>query len=702
MSAAITARQMLDDAQPNPNSVGIKVYNLLAADGWGPDDIGKFLKDYNASKKMNTAVVEETKPEVKPAAVSKPVEPAMPRTLAFNMFELYDPNNKDHRFQSRHTFDEFYFVERRIVEGDGQKMVDYKAKHNHYPIGVVERGEGIHTAYFPPTNSTVVEDVRWLNQASALRTWVDYDDALYADWMDPQPIAGELKPVQSFDPAWLPDAVRSFVTDISERMAVPVDFPAICSLVCLSGAVNHRAFVFPLAMDKDFAEPLCSSGAVIADSGKKKTPTWKLLMNPLTEWEFDQDRIYAQKKLAYDQDPYWVMKKEADNAVKAFNQDEKKLAKSEKRDPKFAQADYSQLPPRPMEPVKPRRLILNDSTPEQVHEIAKTNPQGLFYYRDELSGWAAELDMVGREGARSMFLQSMTGDHDHTVDRIGREGGHAKMTLSVFGSFQPHLFVNFFSETRNVADGTIPRFALLVWPDNTTLPVVDRQVNTVGKAMYRQVVRRLADLEDKSVSIHMSKEAQTLFHDFRVQLRERVNRESNPGKKSHLSKYEGGLAKIAALLQLVDEVAALPETTKVASVSLDKGETQNVQVVSPLPSNIHIDVEHFQRALSLLGYLESHMHRVYDSKLEGIEYRKARLLEHLKDGSFRDGMTANEVHHKDWAGLSRTTASADSILAALEELAESGWVRVIPIKPGTQGRPTKRWEINPAARGMSQ
>jgi len=36
----------------------------------------------------------------------------------------------------------------------------------------------------------------------------------------------------------------------------------------------------------------------------------------------------------------------------------------------------------------------------------------------------------------------------------------------------------------------------------------------------------------------------------------------------------------------------------------------------------------------------------------------------------------------------------------LEELIPLGWVRPIPVKPGTAspGRPTVRWEVNPAAR----
>jgi putative DNA primase/helicase len=626
-----------------------------------------------------------------------------PKTGRYSKYILYDDSNPKHREQRvlrehrRIEYDGYYFLKTRVKPEHESEIDAHWAKHDELPYGVVPRDGGIGEARFPVENSPNSEDVQWLFRARALREAADYDDAVYAEWSDLQPCAGELKPVQAFDPDWLPDAVRQFVIDISERMSVPIDFPAICAIACLAGATNHRAFSYPLAMDKDFAEPLCASGAVIADSGKKKSPTWKILMKPLNEWEIEQDDVYQQRMAEYTKDlnKFDAAKKGIDDR----NKEEKKQAKKENREPNLE--TYESLPFRPTEPDKPRRLIVNDSTSEQIHEIAKTNPQGLFYYRDELSGWAAEMDMVGREGSRSMFLQGMTGDHDHTVDRIGREGGHAKMTLSVFGSFQPHLFVNFLSETRNVADGTIPRFHLIVWPDDSELPTVDRQVNTVAKAQYREVIRRLADLPDKSVHIHLGKEAQELFYQFQKDLKEKIRKEPNPGKKSHLSKYEGGLGKIAALLQLVDVAAALPQTPKLSTVNLGTGASETTMVLAGVPEQLHVDLAHFQRALNLLAYLESHMHRVYDSKLEGIEYRKIRLVEHLKDGSIRDGMSAREIHQKDWAGLSRKVTTADAIEAALDELAELGWVRPIPVKPGTArpGRPTKRWEVNPAARG---
>jgi hypothetical protein len=272
------------------------------------------------------------------------------------------------------------------------------------------------------------------------------------------------------------------------------------------------------------------------------------------------------------------------------------------------------------------------------------------------------------------------------------------LTFSVFGSFQPLMFRNVLSDSVNVGSGMIPRFHLLVWPDKTDLPHVDDAENQEAKAKYRQVVRALATMKDKSVFLHFTQDAQQLFYQFQKWLDELTTvNESNPGKQSHVSKLEGGAAKIAALFQLVDAVSNLPPV-EASSVDLETGESATKIQPGTVQGTIYIDAQHFQMAWDFVCYLVEHMHRVYDSKLEGSEYRKVRLVEHVRDGSLRDKMSAREIHQKDWAGLSRKVTTADAIEAALEELAELGWVRAIPIKPGTPGRPTKRWEVNPEAR----
>jgi hypothetical protein len=298
----------------------------------------------------------------------------------------------------------------------------------------------------------------------------------------------------------------------------------------------------------------------------------------------------------------------------------------------------------------------------------KSNPCGLFYLRDELSSWVAEFDKEGREVQRGMFLAAMNGNDPYTVDRIGRDGGAAIMCVSVFGGFQPDMFRDFLNNTNNVSDGTIPRFPLLVWPDESDLPITDRTANDSAKQQFRRVIRELPEMNEKQILIHFSPEAQPVFDSWLVSLNRKIQTEENSGKRSHLSKYKGALPKIAALLQIVDLVSN-----------------------GPLAGTHAIDLAHINKAIDLLAYLETHMHRIYGCIQTPIQKAESAIAKRLRNGDLSSGFTIRAIQRKHWRDLSRP----EYIDLALETLVEKGWLRDLPKSEG-RGRPTTAWEINPA------
>src|SRR5258708_109736 len=183
------------------------------------------------------------------------------------------------------------------------------------------------------------------------------------------------------------------------------------------------------------------------------------------------------------------------------------------------------------------------------------NPTGLFYYRDELSGWVDELDKEGREGQRTLFLSAMTGNDPYSMDRIGRGTVFAIMCLSVAGNFQPDLLRKFLSDGRNVADGMVARFSLLVWPDTVKPKALDRPPNEAAKNSFRHVLRTIAMIKTEAVRMHFDTDAQALYFQWLNDLIDRSEAESHEGKKAHYDKYKGALPKVAGLIQLGDVVA---------------------------------------------------------------------------------------------------------------------------------------------------
>ena len=480
------------------------------------------------------------------------------------------------------------------------------------------------------------------------------------EWGTPEEINDGLLPVLPFDISFVPNCMQAFVVDTAALMSVPLDFTGITLLGVLAGCVNRRAFVFPKKHYKKWREALAASGGLVTPSGGLKTPTFKIFTNILVEKQVDWQTAHREKMKKYEQ------------ACKLVKEENKKRKESE-----------SPLLDMPEKPAPCRRLISNDSTPEKLHIMLAENPVGLCVHRDELSCWIAELDKPGREGQRSLFLAAMNGDDAHSVERISREDVFAIMSLSIFGGIQPPLLVNFINDERNIWDGTLARLGLLVYPDEVFIPTADREANEAAYLTARKVLRTLAEMDTKQILLHFDDAAQPVFDQWFEELRVKIDNEKHPGKKSHISKYRGLLPKLAGLVQLADLVGSLPA----AILSMDDGDT-----AAAITGAQYIRVEYLQRAIRLLSYLESHMHRIYGLNRTANTRAVFALAKKVRDGEIRSGFSIRDITRNDWNDLTE----ADHVKFAVEALEDKGWLREKIAETGKRGRPTQRWEINPA------
>jgi predicted transcriptional regulator len=101
-------------------------------------------------------------------------------------------------------------------------------------------------------------------------------------------------------------------------------------------------------------------------------------------------------------------------------------------------------------------------------------------------------------------------------------------------------------------------------------------------------------------------------------------------------------------------------------------------------------------AIDFFQYLEAHMHRIYGSAYGLIELAEFTLTERIQNGEMADMMTTREIQRKKWTGM-RQLGPMD-VESALQTLTEHNWVRPVEVKPDGAGRPTIRWEINPAGK----
>jgi DNA primase len=486
------------------------------------------------------------------------------------------------------------------------------------------------------------------------------------EWPEPSTIQSELPPVREFSEDLLPNSFRSLVSDVAERMQVPMDYPAVVMVLCLAGAVNRRAVIQPKANDTAWVIVPNLWGGIIAPPGFMKSPVIQAATRPLnqiqTEWRLEHEAALEDHAAA---------KEEYELRCAAWREEYKRHAKKGTAPPDRPQH-------KPEEP-KLRRLIVNDATFEALHQTMNENPAGILVIRDELTGWWSQLDRAGREGERAFCLQAWNGDTGHTIDRIGRGTIHVEACcMSMLGGIQPGRLRSYLVDALEDGpsnDGLIQRFQLLVWPD--TAPdwnYVDRVPDAASEQQAAQVFRRLVEIDaENPARFRFAADAQQLFIEWYTELEAKIRSdELHPALISHLSKYR----KLMPALALLFEVADAATGRGVADT---------------------ITLEHARQAAAWCDYLESHARRVY-SCIVTPQLRAARELadkiKHRKVGA--DGFfSCRDVYLKGWSGLD----SPEAVKQAAEVLGDSGWVRDISSDPGPfGGRPSNRYQVNPGVR----
>ncbi|HKD09868.1 MAG TPA: DUF3987 domain-containing protein [Bryobacteraceae bacterium] len=400
------------------------------------------------------------------------------------------------------------------------------------------------------TNRAVLIDAAAL---SALRTrWgLKEDETRHQaeavdDWPKPEPIQSELPPVEAFSEDLLPESFRPLVADVTERMQVPMDYPAVVMMLCLAGAVNRRATIQPKANDTGWVIVPNLWGGIIAPPGFMKSPVIQAATRPLNQ-------IQAE----------WRNEHEAALIDYARQKEEYELRRAAwKEQFKAASKKGNTAPDRPEdEPKEPKlpRLIVNDATFEALHQTMSENPAGILVIRDELTGWWSQLDKAGREGERAFCLQAWNGDTGHTIDRIGRGTIHVEACcMSMLGGIQPGRLRSYLVDALKDGpsnDGLIQRFQVLVWPDTMReFADVDRVPDLASEEHVSRVFRALVEMDaENPARFNFGPDAQELFTEWRAELEEKVRGdELHPALISHLSKYRSLMPSLALLFHLAE------------------------------------------------------------------------------------------------------------------------------------------------------
>ena len=474
----------------------------------------------------------------------------------------------------------------------------------------------------------------------------------------------------------IPDPLRGWLLDITERMQISLEFAAVPVLVALSAVVGRRVGIYPKAEDDWLVVPNLWGG-IVARPGKMKSPTMAEALKPMRRLAAQAQEAYRRNRV--DQEPKIESLKAKEVALKDLLRQSYKGRKGSRpvedleEELKVTHQELQDL----SESLIEERYIVNDSTVEKLGELLAKNPCGLLLERDELAGWLRSLDREDRRGDREFFLEAWNGTGSFTYDRIGRGTLHIPaLCVSVVGGIQPTKLSRYVSQALDggyAADGLLQRFQLLVWPeDHGEWQLVDRPPNKKARDRAFRAFATLSQLEgQRSADAEIpgrrfDPQAQSLFYAWLSALEKRLRSaelREQPAFESHLAKYRSLMPSLALLFELVEGG----------------------------PSDGPVSLVSAQRAAAWCDYLELHARKVYAAEVAPEIGAAHALVGKILKGAIYNGMTVREVYRHGWAGLK----TAEQVLNGTRLLEQLGWARLETQE--TRGRSRQLLRVNPLA-----
>lgn len=441
----------------------------------------------------------------------------------------------------------------------------------------------------------------------------------YESKIIPLPLPDPLPKVMPFNPEMLPEALISFVMDVSNRQQSPPDFVAVTALCALSTVLGRKVLMRPKQND-DWTVTPNLWGAIIGPPSAMKSPSMKAALKPLYKLEDQFARQYDAEKKQHGIDfALSELDQQAtkQNAKGKFKEGDRNGALIE------LQKAVSLAPP----PIR-KRLIVNDTTVEKLGELLNENPNGLALARDELFGWIAKMQREEFQAERAFYLECFDGNSRYIYDRIGRGTIEiTSCTLSVIGGIQPCKISSLISKAMSGIsdDGLIQRLQLAVWPDDHKNWIwVDQAPDAHAFARYEQIFVDFHDLNNGDTFLldflHFTPEAQTLFIEWMQEIH-LIARSGHihPVLESYLLKLPQTIASLALIFELIN------------------GGRQSVGIAATA------------MALEWADYLKSHAERLYSLGINrGID--GAHIILDRKD-KLQATFKAREISQKNWKSL---------------------------------------------------
>jgi hypothetical protein len=275
----------------------------------------------------------------------------------------------------------------------------------------------------------------------------------------------------------VPGVIWKFAESNSVQIGAAREAIVISSLFACTAAISDDIQIQPRS-NATWVESPRIWAVLVGPPSSKKSPAASLAIKPLQKLDHQRAGAAAGKRAQYDL------------AMKVYKAQEAAYVKA------AANGDEVGDPPVPSEEPHAERLLIMDTTPEALVNIAMNQTRGLALYRDELSGWFGSHDAYksGGKGSKDtpFWLSAYNGD-GWTVDRVSRSGGSASnVGTSIFGGIQPDALREL--KLHQKRDGMLARFIPCFLSNNDGDVGQNVQTNSHANNIYELLIEKLVGL----------------------------------------------------------------------------------------------------------------------------------------------------------------------------------------------------------------
>lgn len=487
------------------------------------------------------------------------------------------------------------------------------------------------------------------------------------------------KPETSILPSFpvenLPLPLRDMAIAAANNLQVSVDMTASAGLTITSLCLQRKFVIHP---KPGWIETLSLFTAIIARSSERKTPTLSTMMQPV--YDYEQEENDRRRPLVEE----YQMKRDIltkkidalkDMAAKPILTKGKEVDLNAITELKYQLADVER------EAVKPLRLLADDITQEALVSLMQANDGKIAIVSDE--GGIYDIIAGRYSGSKvnlDVFLNGYSGKRPLQIDRKGRSSERVENpALTMLLMVQPTVLETIMSNRELAGRGFLAR-TLYSLPESFAghrvyeTPPIPQEVETA----YKNLIYALLSIPDLGearvlkISPEAHQEATQFFNSLEPRLMPDVG--DLEDIEEWAGKYHGQIMRIAALIHCclyLEDSAQVPVSVSTMKAAQNIGE---------------YFLAHAKAAFQGMGLTESQ------------EVKDARyILRRLKKAKEQGKINQGTIDKHDLIRLCQKLKTAEKMEPGLSELVRRGYIRIETIQTGKRGNPRQIVYLNPNA-----